>query len=97
MSVQLSEEELYKEAKKRVKEKKDFFKHLAIYVVINAMLIMIWAFLTDDEFPWFLFPLGGWGIGLLFHFLDAFVFSREMDWEKRAIEREMERLRKGGK
>jgi cytochrome b561 len=97
MSMQMSEEELYREAKKRVEEKKDFFTHLAVYLVVNVMLILIWAFVTDDGFPWFVFPLGGWGIGVLFHFLNTFVFSRGTDWEKRAIEREMERLRKVGK
>lgn len=95
MSVQLMDEELYKEAKKRVEEKKGFFMHLAVYLAVNLMLVLIWAFVTDGGFPWFLFPLGGWGIGLLFHFLGTFVFSRQTDWERRAIEREMERLRKG--
>jgi len=33
----------------------------------------------------------------IFHFLDVFVFSHGTDWERRAVEREMERLRKGGK
>ena len=95
MSVQLTDEELYKEAKKRVEEKKGFFMHLAVYLAVNLMLVLIWAFVTDGGFPWFLFPLGGWGIGHLFHFLGTFVFSRQTDWERRAIEREMERLRKG--
>lgn len=97
MSVQLTEEELYKEAKKRVEEKKNFFMHLAVYVVVNALLVFIWAFTSDGGFPWFIFPLGGWGIGLLFHFLGAFVFSGQTEWERRAIEREVERLKKSGR
>lgn len=97
MSAQMSEEELYREAKKRVEEKKGFFIHFGIYILVNAMLILIWAFTSGDEFPWFIFPLGGWGIGILFHFLGVFVFPHQTEWEKRAIEREVERMRKGGR
>ena len=92
----MSDEELYQIAKKRVEEKRGFFVHLSVYVVVNIVLVLIWA-LTDrgGGFPWFVFPLGGWGIGIVFHFLGVFVFSRP-DRERREIEKEMERLRKGG-
>jgi len=97
MSVQMSEEEIYREARKRVEEKKGFFIHLSVYIIVNIMLVLIWAFPGGGGFPWFVFPLGGWGIGILFHFLGTFVFSRQTDWERKAIEKEAERLRKGGK
>jgi hypothetical protein len=97
MSAQMSEEELYKEARKRVEEKKGFFIHLSTYIIVNIMLVIIWAFPAGGGYPWFLFPLGGWGIGLILHFLQVFVFSGRTDWERRAIEREVEKLRKGGK
>lgn len=97
MSVQMSEEELYREARKRVEAKKGFFIHLTVYIIINIMLVLIWAFPGGGGFPWFVFVLGGWGIGILFHFLEAFVFSRQTDWERKAIEKEVERLKKGGR
>ena len=75
MSKQMSEEELYEIAKKRVEEKKGFYTHIIAYVVVNALLVIIWA-VTGAGFPWFVFPLGGWAIGILFHFLEVFVFSR---------------------
>jgi hypothetical protein len=37
-------------------------------IVLNVLLI---AF-TDADFPWVVFPLVGWGIGLAFHYVDAF-------------------------
>jgi len=37
----INEEEIYKLARKRVQDKKDFFTHLIVYVVINAMLVAI--------------------------------------------------------
>ena len=95
MSAQMSEEEIYQIARRRVEEKKGFFIHFAIYIGVNILLVIIWA-ATGDGFPWFVFPLGGWGIGILFHFLGVFVFSKETAWERRAVEKEVEKLKEGG-
>ena len=95
MPETMSEEEIYKLAHKRVQDKKDFFTHLIVYIVINAMLIFIWAF-TSAGYPWFIWPLLGWGIGLIFHGLNVFVFDRTGSWERSEVEKEAARLR-GGK
>jgi len=95
MSTGMSEEEIYCQARKRVEEKKGFYFHFAVYIVVNIMLVIIWS-VTGNGFPWFVFPLGGWGIGILFHFLGVFVFSRTSSWERREIEKEVERLKKSG-
>ncbi len=98
MSTGLSDEELYKIAKERVEEKKGFFIHLSIYISVNILLIIIWAATgaESDPVPWFVYPLGGWGIGIAFHFLGVFIFSRETEWEKRQIEKEVEKLKRRG-
>ena len=44
--------------------------HAAVFVAVNLFLAVVWA-LTSDGFetmPWFLFVLGGWGIGLVAHY-----------------------------
>jgi uncharacterized membrane protein len=92
MTDKMSEEQIYEEAKKRVEEKRGFRVHAIVYVVINAMLALTWWF-TGAGFPWFVFPLGGWGIGLLFHGLGVYVFSRRQE-DRRAIEREAEKIRR---
>ena len=92
MSTQLSEEEIYEEARKRVKAKRDFYQHLAVYVVVNIILVLVWRFAAGGGYPWFLWPLGGWGIAVLFNFLNVFVFPGRS--EKGAIEKEAEKLRK---
>ena len=91
MKEKMSEEQIYEEAKKRVEEKKGFRNHLIVYIVVNIMLVLIWWF-TGAGFPWFVFPLGGWGIGLLFHGLGVYVFSRRSD--RQAIEREAEKIKR---
>ena len=92
MANKMSEEEIYREAKKRVEEKKGFFIHLIVYIVVNIMLVFIWAFPSGGGFPWFIYPLGGWGIGLIFHFLGVFVFGGKSD--KAAIEKEADKIRR---
>jgi len=92
MSEQVSEDKIYEQAKKRVQARKEFFIHLAVYIVVNIMLVLIWAFPGGRGFPWFIFPLGGWGIGLLSHGLRVFVFEGKSD--KAAIEKEAEKIRR---
>ena len=91
MANKMSEDELYERARKRVEEKKGFYTHIIAYVAVNALLVIIWA-VTGRGFPWFVFPLGGWGIGLVFHILDVLVWQRKSD--RNAIEKEAEKLRK---
>ncbi len=92
MADKMSEEQIYGEAKKRVEEKRRFRTHAIVYAVINAFLALIW-WLTGAGFPWFVFPLGGWGIGLLFHGLGVYVLSGRQE-DRRAIEREAEEIRR---
>ena len=94
MTTGMSEEEIYRKAREKVEEKKGFYVHFIVYILVNILLIIIWA-ATGAGFPWFIFPLGGWGIGVLFHFLGVFVFSRQTNWERREIEKEVERLKRG--
>ncbi len=95
MSGGMYEEEIYQLARKRGNEKRGFFIHLAIYILVNLFLIAQWAFITGGVgHPWFVWTLGGWGIGIIFHFLGVFVFSRPGQ-EQREIEKEAEKLRKG--
>ena len=93
MPKNLSEEQIYEQAKKRVEEKKGFYIHLTVYSIVNIGLVLLWTFATGGGFPWFVFPLGGWGIGLLFHYLFVFVFGENSD--RAAIEKEAEKIRKG--
>ena len=92
MTTGMSEEQIYEEAKKRIEAKQGFFFHIIVYIVVNIVLVLIWAFVAGRGFPWFIFPLGGWGIGLLFHFLGVFVFGKNLD--RAAIEKEAEKIRR---
>jgi hypothetical protein len=41
--------------------------HATVFVAVNLMLIVVWA-LTGGGYPWFLYALVGWGVGLAAHF-----------------------------
>lgn len=92
MSTKLSEEEVYEVAKKRVKVKKEFYSHLGAWVLVNILLVLIWALTSPGGYKWFLWPLCIWGFFVLAHFVQAFVFKPSS--EKGAIEKEAEKIRK---
>ena len=84
-----SEQELRKLAVSRLKKKRDFRTHVVIYVIVNAMLVGIWA-VTGAGFFWPIFPILGWGIGVGANAWD--VYGRKPITEDE-VQRETERLR----
>ncbi|MEP1095893.1 MAG: 2TM domain-containing protein [Cyclobacteriaceae bacterium] len=81
-----TEEQLKENAIKRV----DFKHHFLIYVVVIAFLWAIWA-ATGSGYMWPVWPTGGWGIAIFFHYVGAFnpfnLFSVEKEIEKLKKER----------
>lgn len=50
----------------RIREKRAFRDHAAAYVVVNALLVAIWA-LSGAGYFWPVWTIAGWGIGLAMH------------------------------
>ena len=86
-----SEEELRKAAISSIKRKRDFTQHLVSYVVINAVLVGIWA-VSGQGYFWPIWVIGGWGIGIVFHAWDTFGRRRMVTEDQ--VSREMDRLRR---
>lgn len=68
---------LWELAKKRA----GFKSHLVTYIVVNAFFWAIWYFTRQDvndgsRFPWPVWPMLGWGIGIAFHFAEAYLFPK---------------------
>jgi hypothetical protein len=87
---QTTDEGLREQAIRAVSKKRDFRGHLLTYILVNAMLVVIWA-VTSSGFFWPIFPMLGWGIGVSLHAWD--VYGRPPLSEDK-IRREMERLRR---
>jgi hypothetical protein len=79
---------LRSQAVESLKKKADFRVHLLAYVMVNTFLVIIWA-VTSPDFFWPIFPIAGWGIGLVFHAWDA--YGRGVPTEDQ-IQQEMNRL-----
>jgi hypothetical protein len=52
--------------------RRGFKIHAAVYAIVMTGLIvlntLLWTY-ADENFPWVVFPLVGWGIGLTIHYL----------------------------
>ncbi|WP_461494647.1 2TM domain-containing protein [Pyruvatibacter sp.] len=90
---ELSKEE--RRAIRYVRDLKAFYSHAATYAVVIFGLFIINLF-TGISTPWFIWPMLGWGVGVAAHGLSVFevmsLFSP--DWEKREIEKRLERTRR---
>ena len=58
----MNDEQIEKLARKRVEERVGFLAHVAVYVLVNTGIIITWR-LTGASYPWFIWPLVGWGAG----------------------------------
>ena len=62
------------EAELRIRKRHaNFYIHAVLYVLINALLIIINVVFLP-AYPWCLIPLVLWSIGLLAHYFEAFVW-----------------------
>lgn len=74
----------------RLKSKREFFSHLSAYVVVNGFLVGIWAMTqgSGGGYFWPMWPMAGWGIGLVLHGWETF----RPPISETAIQREMEKM-----
>jgi 2TM domain len=77
-------------ALRRLKKRRDFHAHLLVYAMVNAAIVTVWFVATPGGFFWPVFPMLGWGIGLVMNAWD--VYHAE-DFTDEEIEREIARLR----
>ncbi len=85
------EDKRYIKAKERVQAIKGFYGNLMAYVIVIPFLAFLNYRTTD--FPWVIFPILGWGFGVLAHGMEAFGYSpfTGKKWEERKIREFMER------
>jgi protein-S-isoprenylcysteine O-methyltransferase Ste14 len=51
---------------KRLKARRGFTAHAAVYVMVNILLVVVWAISGMHNF-WPIWVIVGWGIGLVMH------------------------------
>lgn len=63
--------EVKKEAMSNDQKQQDFKSHFMVFLIVNGFLILLNLF-TGSGYFWAIFPLLGWGLGLLLHWMNAY-------------------------
>lgn len=82
-------DQLRERAVRRLKKKRDFAAHVLVYLMVNGFIVAIWA-VTSAGFFWPIFPIVGWGIGVVMNAWDVW---RGDEFSDKQIAEEMARLR----
>lgn len=77
---------------RQIRRRRAFLVHASIWVAVNVMLVIIWVMVGGGH-PWFLYPLLGWGIGVVAHGASAYLMAPTDDI---VLEREQARYGDGG-
>jgi len=77
-------------AKKKVEELKGFYVHFGIYLIMVPVFIFL--NFKSSGFPWAIFPIGGWGLGVFGHAAEVFSWNPffSKGWEERKIRKYMD-------
>ncbi len=80
------EDKRYKRAQEKVEKLKGFYIHFTIYLI----MVPVFIFLNykSTGFPWAIFPIVGWGWGVIGHAADVFAWNPIFNktWEAKKIE-----------
>jgi signal transduction histidine kinase len=85
-----ADEQIQKRARQQARAEVGFYGHLQSYLGVIAFLAFINMMTT--WYPWFLWPAGGWGLGLFFHYMGVFGAQRlKEQYFEPAVAREVQR------
>ncbi len=84
-------EKKYARAKEHVEKLKGFYIHFVIYL----MMVPVFIFLNfrSTGFPWAIFPILGWGLGIAGHAMETFDYNPLLgkNWEERKMRELMDK------
>ena len=92
MEPSLEQSPEYRAARSQVRTLRGFYAHLSVYLAVNAGLLVINLFSSPGRL-WVVWPLAGWGIGVVIHGASVFLGGRLLgaEWEARKIREIMDR------
>lgn len=81
----------YLKAKERVEAVKGFYGNLIAYCIVIPCLALLNY--NTTSFPWVIFPILGWGFGLLTHGMEAFGYNPILgkNWEEKKLRELMDK------
>ena len=92
----VQEERIRKRVEEKFQARRDFMQHLAVYLLINSFLWLLYLSPGGFDFPWPIFVTGFWGIGVVSQYV-GFYYKHGRGAEKREaeIEKEVTRQMRG--
>lgn len=84
----MTEQDAIREARRRVKLKRDFLQKLYAWIPISFFLIVI-NFLTGSDHWWAFYPIAALGLSLAIK--AAKLYGTSADWEQQEMEKELRR------
>ena len=85
MKTQTAEQTAHQNAKLKV----EFRIHLVVYFAVNILLAII-NITQSPEHLWVIWPVLGWGLGIIIHGLNVHFFTSS-NFKERMIQKEMEK------
>ena len=89
----MTPEEIERLAHRRAGAKMGWYIHATVYVVVNLFIFAISEYGFGQR-RWSVFPLLGWGLGLMLHGISVFLIGKGGGLRERMVQKERERLQR---
>lgn len=93
MPSPLSPEEIEALARRRASAKLGWYVHAIAFVLVNTLLFAMSRYAFGTR-PWSVYPLLGWGLGLVLHGVSVFLLGSGSGLRERMVQREREALQR---
>ena len=84
---------LERQARRRASAKLGWYVHAVAFVLVNALLFAMSRYAFGTR-PWSIYPLLGWGLGLVLHGVSVFLLGSGDGLRERMVQREREALQR---
>ena len=88
----MTQSETYQKARDRAEAKYQFYVHVAVYVAVMVLLVVI-NMITSPASNWSIWPLIGWGLAVVLHGLRVFVLGGKRAIVDAMTEQEIQQTR----
>lgn len=92
-SMPMTPEDLDQLARRRANAKLGWYVHALAFVLVNALIFAMSRYAFGTR-PWSVYPLLGWGLGLVLHGVSVFLLGTGSGLRERMVQREREALQR---
>lgn len=89
----MTPEDLDQLARRRANAKLGWYVHALAFVLVNALIFAMSRYAFGTR-PWSVYPLLGWGLGLVLHGVSVFLLGSGDGLRERMVQREREALQR---